>query len=129
MKSIQEQAYEYDQQMAKLVKQRKLMAAISKSFPDTEIQDLGNGLKGYVSSNVSPNTKGARPAVLLNMFNQGARFILRFAVDFGDETIYSKTFRLLSSSEVQELLNHTLPTKLGRESAAALLMPKTQAAA
>lgn len=125
MKSIQDHAEETKQQLEQLMKQQRQMSNILKAFPDCVIVALENGHKGYASSNVDHNAKGAHPQVFLNTLQAGpGRYFLRYAVDFSGTKIYSKATRPLSSAEVTNLLNQLLPTKAGKEAAQVLTLPR-----
>lgn len=121
------------EQLKVLKAQQRTFATIKRAFGDAEIGTLEDNSKGYVSDRLDGNSKGAKPIILINTFgytgsgshgntNPNGRFTLRYMINIGEEIVYSKQSRNLSSAEVASLLNGLLKTQTGKDAASTLML-------
>jgi len=112
------------EQLKTLQAQQRTFAKLKRAFGDVQIGTLEDSSKGYISDKLDGNTKGAKPVVLTNTQNGmgSGRFTLRYMLAIGEEVIYSKQARNLSSAETANLINGLFKTQSGKDAAATLML-------
>lgn len=99
-------------QMAALQNKHRVVANVTKLFPDAVQGLLEDGSTCYFTNSINAQFKNARPRVLREP--NGGRTLVRWRVKLGKDTwVYSKNWQALDSAKVGELLTAFLSTPSG----------------